>query len=101
VYAIVQITTGRLYVGSSTHIVRRLSDHAAALRAQRHHAAKLQEAWRAVAGNGFRFLLVERVSGSIEAIREREQYRIIELRAFPQGFNSKSTADGPEPSLHT
>jgi group I intron endonuclease len=101
VYAIVQITTGRLYVGSSNHVVRRFNDHLAALRAQRHHAAKLQEAWRAAGGEGFRFLLVERVVGSIEALRDREQYWIAELRAFPQGFNSKSTADGPEPSLHT
>jgi hypothetical protein len=101
VYAIVQIATERLYVGSSNNIVRRLSDHAAALRAQRHHAAKLQEAWQAVGGEGFRFLLIERVSGSVEAIRQREQYWIGELHAFPQGFNSKSTADGPEPSLHT
>jgi hypothetical protein len=101
VYAIVQITTGRLYVGSSNDIVRRLSEHAAALRAQRHHADKLQEAWLAAAGNGFRYLLVERVHGPIEAVRDREQYWITELRAYPGGFNSKSTADGPEPSLYT
>jgi hypothetical protein len=101
VYAIAQMTTGRLYVGSSNDIVRRLSEHTAMLRAQRHHANKLQEAWLAVAGDGFRYLLIERVRGSIEAVRDREQHWITELRAFPQGFNSKSTAEGPEPSLHT
>ncbi len=101
VYAIVQITTGRPYVGSSNHVVRRLSDHAAALRARRHHAAKLQEAWRTADREGFRFLLVERVNGPINVVRDREQFWITELRAFPLGFNSKSTADGPEPSLHT
>jgi hypothetical protein len=94
VYSIVQITTGRLYVGSSIHVVRRLRDHAATLRAQRHHTAKLQEAWRAAGGDGFRFFIVERVSGSIDALRAREQYWITELRGFPQGFNSKRTADG-------
>ncbi len=101
VYAITQVSTGRLYVGSSNHVVRRVGDHVAALRAQRHHAAKLQEAWHIAGGEGFRFLLVERVTGSIEALRGREQFWINELRAFPHGFNSKSTADGPEPSLHT
>ncbi len=101
VYAITQISTGRLYVGSSNHVVRRVGDHVAALRAQRHHAAKLQEAWYIAGGKGFRFLLVERVTGTIAALRAREQYWINELLAFPHGFNSKSTADGPEPSLHT
>ena len=100
IYAIVQTKTGRLYIGSSIDIVRRLNEHAAALRANRHHAVRLQEAWRIADGEGFRFLLVERVQ-SFEALRDREQYWITDLRAHPQGFNSKSTADGPEPSLHT
>jgi hypothetical protein len=101
VYAIVEITTERFYVGSSVDVVRRLSEHRAGLDAERHHARKLQQAWLVVGGNGFRYLLVERVHGPIKAVRDREQYWITELRAYPHGFNSKSTADGPEPSLYT
>jgi hypothetical protein len=62
---------------------------------------KLQRAWHEASGQGFRYLLVERVQGAVAGLRAREQYWITELRAYPQGFNSKSTADGPEPSLYT
>jgi GIY-YIG catalytic domain len=101
VYAIVDPTTGRCYVGSSIDLPRRLREHRGALRDERHHAVKLQSAWLGGSADHFRYLLIERVAGSIKALRKREQHWIRELHAYPEGFNSKSTADGPQADLYT
>jgi hypothetical protein len=97
VYGIVQIRSDRVYVGSSVDIHRRLAEHISALDKGMHHSAKLQRAYRE---DGFKFVLIEIVP-EINDLRRREQHWINELRAFSHGFNSKSIADGPEPSLET
>ena len=97
VYAIYQRVTRRYYVGSSTDVGQRLFRHLADLKNGRHHSKKLQAAWKAGAGS-LSYFLLERMSVATD-LRDREQHWIETLDAYGNGFNSKSVADGPEPSL--
>ena len=100
VYGIVHCQSGRLYVGSSVDIRARLQPHLSSLRCKSHHSPKLQRAWDTATIGAFTFVVVEEVQNVFD-LRKHEQYWIDELHAFSQGFNSKSTADGPELSLAT
>ena len=96
VYGIYHVQSDRFYVGSSVEIGNRLGKHLADLRRSQHHAAKLQRQW-SLSEIGFKFLLIEIIDDSRE-LRFREQFWIEELQAFSHGFNSKSVAEGQEPS---
>jgi len=100
VYGIVHQSTRKFYVGSSVDVVERLKTHQISLRDKVHHSAKLQRAWDISSIGSFAFVLIEEVPDLLN-LRKREQHWIDKLRAFSEGFNSKSTADGPELSLPT
>ncbi len=99
VYGIVHLPTKRYYVGSSVEIAERLRQHEYLLRKGNHHSAKLQQAWRG-RSEEFRCVIIENV-WDLSQLRICEQAWIDKLDAFKNGFNSKSVADGPEPSLET
>ena len=59
VYAIVCVSTGEVYVGSSGVTGTRLSKHRTDLRRGKHHNAGLQAAWNQYGEAAFRFLMVQ------------------------------------------
>jgi group I intron endonuclease len=93
IYAIIQIVTGRTYVGQAVDIARRWRDHRAALRAQRHRNAYLQRTWDKYGLECFAFVVVEECG--IEQLTEREQFWLDRFRESSPSFNFGQCADAP------
>ena len=71
IYAIVNSADGRLYVGQSTDMSRRVQDHTWALKTGRHFNKRLQAAYTAVGGEWFEFKVLEATSVEMLDLRER------------------------------
>jgi group I intron endonuclease len=74
IYAIVNIVTGRRYVGSSVDVEARFKQHRRDLSSGKHHNSPLQLAWRKYGASGFRFETIECVEP--QRLVEREQYHL-------------------------
>lgn len=61
IYAIINTITGERYIGSSTNLNDRFSQHRSLLRRGKHHAIKLQEAWNVYGEMAFRLEILEEV----------------------------------------
>jgi group I intron endonuclease len=75
VYTILNLVTGRCYVGSSNHIPHRWDCHLSRLNNGKHANRALQTDWDALGADAFAWTVVERCETRDEAIR-REQYHI-------------------------
>jgi len=87
IYAIRNVLSGRVYVGSADSIARRFIAHVSQLRRGVHHSTHLQRAWNKHGENAFEFLILEITRQNLIA---REQHFIDLLR--PE-FNSGPCAD--------
>lgn len=72
VYAIINLSNWRMYIGSGVHIPSRFGTHLGTLRKGQNHNRYLQEAWDKEGEGNFCFTLLEECSR--ETLREREQY---------------------------
>jgi group I intron endonuclease len=104
IYKIVCTSTGKVYIGSSTDLRGRKSDHWSALRRGDHRNRMLQSAWNKYGENAFTYEVLELVLVSF--LLEREQYWIDRLRCCDRrkGFNLSPTAGstlGKRHSLET
>lgn len=84
IYAIRQISTGIVYVGSSVHTRRRWYQHRSDLKKGCHHAPWLQRAWTKHGTVDFEFELLE-VRETVDGLIEREVYW---LAQFDRTFNN-------------
>lgn len=73
IYIILNLQSGRHYVGSASLMTSRFSAHRSYLRKGRHANCKLQRAWDKYGAESFRFDVVERVA-DIKLLAEREQF---------------------------
>lgn len=85
VYVIKNINNGKVYVGSATHLITRLSAHFHDLKNNKHHSAHLQNAWN-LNINHF-------VCGVIEFVEDKNQLRIVEQKYIDK-FNSANSEYG-------
>lgn len=83
IYSLVCNETGKRYVGQSTNIEKRRTDHFCALRNQRHPNRHLQNAWDN--GQTFRFELIEECAP--EECNDREIFWIAEFDSMQTGYN--------------
>lgn len=92
IYAIVNLGSGRRYVGSSNRVTRRWNEHVCDLRHNRHTAEALQNDWNTLGPDAFGFVLLEELSNQAERI-EREQFHIDNT---PDIYNaSRRAGSGP------
>jgi group I intron endonuclease len=79
---------GRVYVGSSAMLRRRLNHHACTLRNKTHHNRHLSEAWELYGEDGFEFVVLEHVEDA-SALVVREQHYIDAYQSHIRryGFN--------------
>lgn len=84
VYLITNTLDGKVYVGSSAHVPRRLYVHRRNLRKGVHDSAHLQRAWDRDGEAAFTFMAHEAVDVAAELLA-REQHWIDTLRASDQG----------------
>jgi hypothetical protein len=74
IYAIVNRTNGKQYIGSSWNINYRWDKHLYLLRNGRHHSKHLQHAWNVYGESCFDIIVIETCDTSV--LVEREQYYI-------------------------
>lgn len=86
VYAIANIVSGRIYVGSSFSLLKRAKRHEAALRKAAHYNCKLQADYSKHGPNSFCFIAVEYCKNEVKL--SSEQFWIDELVSYDQsGYN--------------
>lgn len=86
IYAIRNTINGKVYIGSSIDINRRLKTHRLLLSRGEHHSEKLQRAWNKYGPEVFEFLTLEHASK--EDLLRREQYWMDLHRAYSDGYNT-------------
>jgi group I intron endonuclease len=104
VYAIRNLVTGKVYVGSSIKVKERFATHKRSLGRGHHGNEYLQRAWNKYGASGFVFEILERCAASVRL--EREQYWINKLKADDEsyGYNliptRKSQLYGSKIAIH-
>lgn len=87
IYAIRNTVNGHLYIGSSSHLERRIRDHKRLLRRSKHHSIRLQRAWDIYGAEAFTFEIIELVP-DVDLLLMKEQHYIDTLDAFGEhGYN--------------
>lgn len=96
IYVIRNIVTGRVYVGSSQHVVYRCNAHKRRMALGTHPNRFLQHAWDKHHAESFVFETLELVE-SVSELFQREQHWIDLLGAHVRkgGYNIHPSADGP------
>lgn len=84
IYAIVNIVTGKAYVGQAFNIKKRWTNHEVELRLQRHVNPYLQASWNKWTENYFIFIVLERCE--IEFLTTREQCWMDKLKSADREF---------------
>lgn len=92
IYRIVNLVTGKLYIGLSTDIFGRLRQHLSDLRNGSHHNAHLQRAFILHGEGSFEFEVLELCDA--EELSQREQFYISEYRSYDPNFGYNKTYGG-------
>jgi group I intron endonuclease len=101
VYRIVNLRTGRAYVGSSRNLRRRLTGHLSQLRRGAHHATHLQHSWNKHGEDSFGVEILELVLDDPVLLAAREQHHLGKQDGR-QSYNSQRFAySSREPSAET
>lgn len=74
IYAILQLSSGRHYIGSAKSLDARWRKHLSDLRRNKHHCSKLQRSWNKYGEVDFRFDVIQRCG--VDVLVEREQFFI-------------------------
>ncbi len=91
-YYIVNVTTGRIYIGSSKDVRRRWRQHWSDLEAGNHHCAHLQNSWNVRGSADFEFVLIAVIS-DLSVMLETED-RLIKKFKKSEIYNSTRGAVG-------
>lgn len=101
VYKITQRSTGKVYVGSSVDIEKRIKSHFSMLTKNKHYNAKLQEAYNTGESDDFKYEVLTECT--IKEMMLCENFWITELNAVDSGFNlmrfSGNTGGTSNPTL--
>lgn len=101
IYAITNVVNGKKYIGSACNLASRFRTHKARLNLEKHHSAKLQNAWRKYGPECFRFDVIELVEDKSVLIA-REQFWIDEYKsATTSGYNVSPIAGSSLGVKHT
>lgn len=92
IYIIQNSVTGKLYVGSSKHIQKRLIQHINSLNQGRHHNYLLQNSFDKYGSENFVFSVLDIVPE--DELKVFEQYAIDEMSAAGIAYNLSKTASG-------
>lgn len=74
IYSIEHLKSGRRYIGSSSNISVRFTNHKSCLRRGTHDNSYLQHSWDKHGGSGFKFVIVEKCD--VGKLIDREQFWI-------------------------
>lgn len=103
IYAIINKSTGGVYIGSSENTRTRWGRHRQQLSGGSHHCKALQGAWAISGASNFEFLILEHIAtdfGNIRLIRERHWFDTYSHTA-PHVYNSRPIAPKPANKIAT
>lgn len=92
IYKIQNLQNGKVYIGKSLYIERRIRHHKRALRANDHCNQHLQHAWNKYGEDAFEFAIVELCQA--DDLNDREIFWIEHYDAFKSGYNCNLGGDG-------
>jgi group I intron endonuclease len=100
IYAIRHVASGKVYVGSSVNMRKRVYEHARLLGLGRHKNAHLQAAFAKYGADAFEASIIERVADVADLYRV-EQAHLDRLRSFDPaiGYNRASDTTAPQRGL--
>lgn len=92
IYAIKNSENGKIYVGSSDNICKRIYTHNRDLNANKHHSIHLQRAWNKYGAESFLYFCIEKCD--VELLIEREQKWMDDFCSYKKnkGYNISPTA---------
>jgi group I intron endonuclease len=93
IYKIINIITGKVYVGSAVDIDKRWGEHLRRLNKNNHHSITLQRSFNKHSINSFNFEIIEECL--VDLLIEKEQYWINHLDSYRKGYNCSPTAGSP------
>ena len=91
IYQIKNTVNGKIYVGSTTNMRRRWTDHRSKLFRGKHGNSHLQSAWNKYGSASIMFEVLELCNK--ELLTVREQCWIDTTRAWPDGYNIRPIAE--------
>lgn len=86
IYAIINLVTGKTYVGQAFKFNKRWSNHEVELRLGRHCNPYLQASWNKYGEQNFIFIILERCECNVELLTWREQHWMDKLKAANREF---------------
>jgi len=86
IYAIINLVTGKAYVGQAFNFKKRWTNHEVELRLGRHTNQHFQAAWDLYTENAFIFIVLERCVPDKAFLEWREQYWIDKLKSADREF---------------
>lgn len=94
IYQILNVATGKIYIGSSTNVFRRCRQHHRRLSKNRHPNKHLQNAWNKYGEQSFEYSTLELVGNFKEELLEIEQKYLFSLKPHNReiGYNLSPTA---------
>lgn len=92
IYCIENTKNGKKYIGQSSKIEQRWSDHKTLLKYNSHYNIHLQNAYNKYGENALIFKIIEECSK--EKLDEREMYWISKLNTFKEGYNRNLGGSG-------
>lgn len=90
VYIIKNIKNGKVYVGSTNNLDRRLREHKKYLDNNKHHSYKLQKSYNKYGSDSFEFTIIQYCLN--ETLIENEQYWINKFNSYKDGYNCTKLA---------
>lgn len=101
IYQIINLRSGKYYVGSAINIDKRWREHRHHLNRGTHHSAKLQNSWNKHGHEQFTFVIVEVIS-DLDKLISAEQFWMDKLKAFGEkGYNISPKAGSSLGVTHT
>lgn len=92
VYTILNLVTGRVYIGSSVNVAHRWHEHLSHLRLGTHHNAVFQADWIRYGASSFSWTVVEECETRLDAIRAEQKH----IDSTPDLYNAARRAgSGP------
>lgn len=92
IYSITNTTNGKVYIGSSVNVRKRMTHHRGRLRKNEHVNSYLQQAWNKYGEAVFEFKLLEIVENSDDCVKLEQSY--IDRLGFENLYNLAPIAGG-------
>jgi group I intron endonuclease len=98
IYKIINIETGKVYIGSTNDVKKRFRNHKSLLKNNKHHNIHLQRAWNKYGQAAFGFEILERPEESELLSKEQDYFNLYEI--VEKGYNISVVPGSPFAGRH-